>query len=111
MKTRKLIIDEIFSLLIVLYLEFMIHLLVILSDTTHSCTCISFNVFVSLKILKFGFILAVCTEFGLKFVMISQRYIIQVRRLHISSLLSNKNRENSKLNYVKCYTFIIINNQ
>ena len=33
MKTRKLIIDEIFSLLIVLYLEFMIHLLVILSDT------------------------------------------------------------------------------
>ena len=30
MKTRKLIIDEIFSLLIVLYLEFMIHLLVII---------------------------------------------------------------------------------
>ena len=29
MKTRKLIIDEIFSLLIVLYLEFIIHLLVI----------------------------------------------------------------------------------
>ena len=38
MKTRKLIIDEIFSLLIVLYLEFMIHLLVILSDTTY---CVS----------------------------------------------------------------------
>ena len=57
--------------------------------------------------LKFGFISAVCTEFGLKFVMISQCYISSVRRLHISPLLSNKNRENSKVNYVNNYVLHI----
>ena len=58
--------------------------------------------FVSLKLLKFGFISAVCTDNWTLFEIcydFTMLYKLGEMLTYISILLNNKNRENSKVNY------------